>query len=51
MTVTSRQLDSEFKSALVHSELTDSFVVLLSIDTIALVYTWQLGLPDQCPFH
>ena len=35
VTVTSRQLDCKFKSALVNSKLLDSLLMLLSIDTIA----------------
>ena len=42
-TVISRQLDCEFKSALVNSKLRDSLLVLLSIDTIAMQ---KLGLSD-----
>ena len=40
--MTSRQLDPEFKSAVVNGELGDSALVLLSMD--AIVYSQQLGL-------
>ena len=35
ITVTSRQLDSEFKNVLVNNKLRDSLLMLLSIDIIA----------------
>ena len=46
--MTSRQLDCEFKNALVNSKLRDSLLMLFLKDRI--VYIRQLGLPDQCPF-